>query len=305
MSDSLASYGRCIAHIAAAWPAFLDKRQQRLAQQRRHGRAAEKVAENILEDLFTEVLDWSLADVNNQVGYADLTLTRFGIKELIIETKRPGALAWNRRAVEAALAQALRYAHEQKVKCVAVSDGFLLYAADVAHGGVKDRVFCALDEWSPPRELWWLSVDGIYRPRREAGGAALRLLPQEPVADGDGAPPIEDALLDPRYRLPPACFAFVGDAGDPSTWKLPYLKRDRTIDGRRLPKAIQAVLTNYRGARVGGIPEQDIPDVLVRLGRAARSAGKMPGQTGKPAAAYARLAQVLEQLGRLGDIADA
>jgi hypothetical protein len=44
------------------------KRDQRLARQRRFGTAAEKVAENVLEDLFTMVLDWHLSEVNNQVG---------------------------------------------------------------------------------------------------------------------------------------------------------------------------------------------------------------------------------------------
>jgi len=58
------------------------------------------VAKNILEDLLTTVLDWSVGDLNNQVEYADLVLTRLGIKYLVIEVKRPGALAWNRRAVE-------------------------------------------------------------------------------------------------------------------------------------------------------------------------------------------------------------
>lgn len=65
-----------------------------MAQQRRFGTAAEKVAENILEDLFTMALDWHLSEVNNQVGYADLVLTRLGVKHLIVEVKRPGALAW-------------------------------------------------------------------------------------------------------------------------------------------------------------------------------------------------------------------
>lgn len=54
------------------------------------------MAENILEDLFTTVLDCRISDVNNQVKYADLVLTRLGIKYLIVEVKRPGALAWNR-----------------------------------------------------------------------------------------------------------------------------------------------------------------------------------------------------------------
>lgn len=305
MIEKLASYRNCVAHIGAAWTAFLERRHTRLAQQDRHGNAAERVAENILEDLFTQVLDWSLADVNNQVGYADLILTHLGVKRLIIETKRPAALAWNRRAVDRALEQALRYAHEQKVRHVAVSDGFMLYAADVAHGGLRDRVFCALDAAEPPLDLWWLSVDGIYRPRPDAADAALRLLPDEAVTGDANRTPPPKGRLHPKYRLPCSCFAYVGDAGDAATWKLPYLDAGGGIDKRRLPKAIQSILSNYRGAHVGGIPEQAIPDVLVRLAAAARRAGKMPGQTGKPAAIYVQLAQVLEQLGRLEAIEDA
>ena len=52
----------------------------------------EKVAENILEDLFTMVLDWSLDDVNLQVGRADVVLSELGIKRLVLEVKRPGTL---------------------------------------------------------------------------------------------------------------------------------------------------------------------------------------------------------------------
>lgn len=72
---------------------------------------------DVLEDLFTLVLDWNLSEVNNQVGYADLVLTRLSVKHLIVAAKRPGALAWNE------LAQAHRYAGEQKVQSIAISDG--------------------------------------------------------------------------------------------------------------------------------------------------------------------------------------
>lgn len=96
------------------------------------GEASEKVAENILEDLFTTVLDWPLADFNNQEKHADIVLTDHGIKRLVVEIKRPGSLAWSRRAEESALAQALGYVAEQKVTAVAVSDGLMLYAANLA-----------------------------------------------------------------------------------------------------------------------------------------------------------------------------
>ena len=103
MVKGLASYRPSIDRNTVAWPAFIGKPEARLVQQERHGAAAEKVAENIIEDLFTEVLEWAISDLNNQLDYADLLLTSLEVKYLLIETKRPGALAWNRKAVEAAL----------------------------------------------------------------------------------------------------------------------------------------------------------------------------------------------------------
>lgn len=143
------------------WQTFQDTRLQRLREQERFGHAAERAAENVIEDLFTTVLDWAKSDINHQVSYADLLLTRLGIKYLIVETKRPGALAWNRHAVDCALEQACRYGAEQKVRCVAVSDGHMLYAADIRDGGGHDRVFCSLEDTRAPEALWWPSIDGI------------------------------------------------------------------------------------------------------------------------------------------------
>jgi hypothetical protein len=298
---TLASYRRCCDRLTATWPAFLAKREERLAQQRRFGTAAEKVAENILEDLFTMVLDWHLSEVNNQVGYADLVLTRLGVKHLIVEVKRPGALAWNERAVDLALAQAHRYADEQKVHSIAVSDGVMLYARDHVPGGHLDRVFVHLDQPEPPLDLWWLSTDGIYRLREDPSGARLRLLPT--VTDGTpqpgyAAPP---GLVHPKYHLPDRCFAYVGSAADPKTWHLPYLLADGTPDLARLPKAIQAILSNYRGAHVGSVPEAAIPEVLVTLARTAHQLGKLPADGPSTALAYVQLQEALEQLGRLSE----
>jgi len=302
MSD-LASHRHCIERIAANWPGFLEKRKERLVQQERHGVAAEKVAENILEDLFTEVLDWEISDLNNQVGYADLLLSRLDFKYLIVEVKRPGALAWNKRAIEAARDQARRYADEQKVKCVGVSDGLMLYAADVEHGGFHDRVFVSLDSKQLPEDLWWLSVHGIYRRREDAHDAALRLLPEP---GHEQAEPVDyvscDELLHPKYRIPAQCFAFIGDANDPHTWKLPYLNIDGSVDTKRLPKAVQSILSNYRGTKVSGIPESSISDILVRLALAAGTIGKMPHQCGEAAPVYQELLEALDQFGRLNDV---
>ncbi len=51
MIENLASYQRAVERIRDNWAAFLVKRAERLKQQDRHGVAAEKVTENILEDL--------------------------------------------------------------------------------------------------------------------------------------------------------------------------------------------------------------------------------------------------------------
>jgi len=298
--DNLASYQRCCLRMEQAWPAFSAKRADRLAQQQRFGTAAEKVAEGILEDLFTSVLDWGLDCFNNQVGRADIVLTHLGIKRLVVEAKRPGSLAgW--RAVEHAMEQACGYAARQKVRCVAVSDGTALWAWDLPPGGQRARVGARLDVTEAPRALWWLSVDGIYRVRPDAP----ELVP-EPAGqvEGDGAfgPGVADGgLLHPKYRLPAACFAYVGDRLDPRSWHLPYLRADGTPDAARLPKAVQAVLSNYRGTRAS-LPEEAVPEVLVRLGRAGRLAGRLPATGPRAPRAWVLLQEALDQLGRLPEV---
>jgi hypothetical protein len=112
----------------------------------------------------------------------------------------------------------------------------------------------------------------------------------------------EEQLLHPKYKVPARCFAYVGDPNNTATWKLPYRLADGSPDTKRLPKAIQAILSNYRGVKVSSVPEKDIPDVLVRLAHAAASQGRMPQQSGDTAPVYIQLAEVLEQLGRLGEV---
>lgn len=294
----LASYRRCSERITHSWPAFVTQRSERM-RQGLFGAPVEKVAENILEDLFTKVLDWNLADVNLQVGRADIVLSELGIKRLVLEVKRPGSLAWHRPAVAAALDQALGYAADQKVAAVAVSDGAMLYAADVAHGGLRDRLFINLDDAEPPLELWWLSVHGIYRPCP----APKLVLPDSPSERNGGVASVavDDEILQPKYHLPARCFAYVGLAGQPSTWKLPYLLADGSPDLKRLPKAIAAILSNYRGTKVS-IPRDAVADVLVRLGKAAVSVRKMPCQTPGTAEVYSEAHEALDQLGRLSDV---
>ena len=190
--ENLAAYRHCVERIGAGWEEFLERREERLRDKERFGHAAERATESILEDLFTGVLDWNLGDVDHQVGYADLLLSSLGVKHLIVEAKRPGALSWDRSAVEAALEQACRYAGEQNVHNVAVSDGRMLYAAEVGQGGLRGRCFAALDvEEAPASELFWLSVHGIYRPAKERSVSVEEMLPAgrasatEGITDGN------------------------------------------------------------------------------------------------------------------------
>jgi hypothetical protein len=295
--NQLASYRSGIEKLRNEWPAFLSRRRDRLQPHPLLGASAEKVTESILEDLLTNVLDWPLSSFNPQVEHADIVLTQLGIRRLIIETKRPETLSWNRAAITKALDQAVRYAAEQKVRSVAISDGTMFYAVDLEDGGLQDRVFISLDEETPPIELWWISSCGIYRPRDLNGQKLLRVLPEESIAPPESATAENngEALLHPRYKLPARCFAFVPDASKPHTWKLPYLQLDGTVDAKRLPKAAQSILTNFRGTKVD-IPEAAIPAVLERLATAARNAGRMPPACASPAPVYVELRAALEQL---------
>jgi len=90
--------------------------------------------------------------------------------------------------------------------------------------------------------------------------------------------------------MPSQCFTYVGDANRPATWKLPYLLEDGSIDVKRLPKAIQAILSNNLGAKISLVPDAAMPDVLQRLAAVAEQLGKIPHQ-GQTAEVYEMLAQ--------------
>lgn len=294
----LAAYPKCIERIHTAWPGFAARRRERL-QQGLFGAPVEKIAENILEDLFTTVVGWSLADVNLQVGRADVVLSDLGIKRLVLEVKRPGSLIWRRAAVTKALDQALRYAANQRVGAVAVSDATMLYAADVIDGGRRDRVLVTLDTEQAPEDLWWVSPYGIYR---QSPAGTVVGLDRTPNSDDNGVSTIETAaLLHPKYQLGMGCFGYIGAADDTHSWKLPYLLVDGSPDTKRLPMAIKCILSDYRGAKVD-IPRTAVADVLVKLGIAAVELRKMPCQNGSTAKAYVDLHQALQQLNRLSEV---
>lgn len=302
--QSLSTYRRFIARLPQSWQRFQAQRQLRLTQQARNGQAAEKVAENIVEDFLTLALDWTLSDLNNQLQYADLVLTNRGIKRLLIEIKRPGALRWEPHSLAAALAQAHGYASQQRVQSIAVSDGTLFYAADLLNGGLRDRARLQLDAAECSVDAWWVSLDGIYRPAIALGAPPGAAIAGRGGAESGAAPSSEvpAVLLHPKHKRPAECFAYVGDASQPKSWKLPYRMPDGSVDEQHLPGAIRAVLSNYRGAHIRTVPEAAMPDVLVRLGVAAAQIRKLPGQTPNPLASYQLLYDALRQIQRLEEL---
>lgn len=296
---ALAGYRHLVERARERWPRFLERRHELLAAEGRFGTVAEKAAENVVGALLTEVLDWSPQDLNWQLERADLVVTHNFMKYLVVETERPGLLRGYGRAQAEAFAQVCRYADEQSIGRVAVSDGHVFHAADLEHGGLRPRAILDLAAPAPPVEhLWWISRDGIYR----KAPVAVPPEPPEPgfgdASEQAGLFPGEQApdLLHPKYQLPAHCFAYVEHAADPHTWKLPFRRAGGELDLKRLPKAIQALLSNYRGAKVSGIPDVAIPAVMRRLEAAAREAGKMPDQHPATARAYKQLAVALAQL---------
>ncbi len=285
-TGELAHQRQGVARIRERWAEFGRARGRHLAAHGTERVPSEKVAENILCDLFTTVLDWTTDQVRLQEDRVDMLLARQGVAYLVIEAKRPGSLD-GPGSVAAALRQAHGYARERKVDKIAVSDGCVLEAYDLVPTGLRPRVKAHLSDAEPPEALWWLSTRGIYR-APDAPGPAV-------------APPADESLLHPKYALPARCFAFVGEVDRPATWKLPYLRVDGGVDERRLPMAIQAVLRDYRGAHMS-LPDERVPDVLVRLAEAAVRAGRMPHQDPTPAQAYLALRHALLQNGRHTDI---
>jgi len=278
-----------LARIHERWPVFAAARQTHLAAHASERTPSEKVAENILLDLFTMVLDWTVDQVRLQENRVDMLLTRKAVKHLVIEAKRPGSLD-GPGSVAAALRQARGYAEEHKVGKIAVSDGCVFEAYDLTQTGLRPRVLTHLSDAEPLDALWWLSTRGIYRTPEDTAA----VVPE----------PGDDAVLHPKYALPARCFAYVGHVDKPATWKLPYLRIDGGVDERRLPKAIQAVLHHYRGTDMK-LPEAHVPDILVRLAEAACRTGRMPHQDPTPADVYQALSDALVQIGRNSDIAGA
>lgn len=175
----------------------------------------------------------------------------------------------------------------------------IFYGADLTDGGMRPRVFFDMAQQEAPSDsLWWISVAGIYRPCEVAPDLSSLTSPR--IGSEETTSSAGESLLHPKYGIPARCFAYVGNPGRTSTWKLPYLLEDGTADLKRLPKAAQALASNFRGVKVGGIPDEAIPDVFRRLGKAAEIAGKMPAPGVAVAPIYQQLAEILDQLAAAG-----
>lgn len=300
----LSQYNKFVKHAEASWSEFQARRNDRLVQAGRNDGASEKVAENILGDLFTVALDWNLSDVNYQLHYADMVLTRSGINRIVIEAKRPGSLDMGRTSLDKAIEQARRYADEQRIKTIAVSDGIIFYAADIVNGGLSPRAQFKLDAPAFCLNSWWVSREGIDRDSKnlvsETSSQMIGITNKEyPYTEDEVS---ENILLHAKYNIPAICFAYAPDATNPNTWKLPCWEvYGERVDKRRLSGAIRSVISNYRGAHAS-IPEEAVPDVLVRLGKAASMVRKLPGQDPNPKKSFQQLYDALYQVDRLDEV---
>ena len=63
MSSLLSSHKKLMERGNQNWSRFLEKRSKRLIQMNRPGGGAEKITEQILEDLLSIVLDWDLSAI--------------------------------------------------------------------------------------------------------------------------------------------------------------------------------------------------------------------------------------------------
>ena len=297
--ENQAKYKKFIERINSNWANFTEKRNSLLIQQERFGKVPEKITENIIFHLFTEVLDWNIKDINYQIDYADIEITKLGIKRILIETKRPGGIIWDQFKIEKHINQALRYAYAQKVSVIGISDGEKLYILNVKGGLIEPRIFISLDTETPNEDLYYISVNGIDKKKNI--DIDLKNNQKESLIK-DTEKVINNELLNTQYNLPARCFAYIGNPNKPTTWKLPYLLEDGSVNIKRLPGAVQCVVTNFRGLQVKTIPEKDIPSVLLKLGKAAKSVGKLDPENPKMANCYKQLYNAVVQLNILNKI---
>lgn len=277
--------------LAAAWPDFLARREDRL---RRGG----EVAAHITRDLLKLVLLWPGEEIaaapgpGLMLGQAPagcyVALGRPGA----IEARRPGACALARRAAGYARAQAAAHS--------GACDGGIFFLQDHAGGTRRERVHAWLGQTMPPGELWWVTPAGLGQTWTQPQGEFLWAPRREALGLESGAP-MPVLLLDPKYGLPASCFAYAADGRDPRTWKLPFRGAAGRPDLRRLILAATRVTTDK--PRRLGVPEVELGLVIRRLAEAARALGELPPQCARPHPAMARLAVAEQRLGPRGAMA--
>ncbi|MCL4392517.1 hypothetical protein M1145_00015 [Patescibacteria group bacterium] len=297
--ENQAKYIKFLERLNTNWKDFKIKRKDFLVQNERFGKTPEKVTENILSYLFTEVLDWDLRDINYQVDYADIEITKLGIKRIVIEAKRPGGITWNILQLEKHINQALRYAYKQKISTIGVCDGNKLYILNVEGGSTTPRIFIPLDAEEPHEDLYYISKNGIDK--KKTISVNFNKDKEEKTVHNQNSE-TNDELLNKQYKLPARCFAYIGDPNNPYTWKLPYLENNGTIRIKRLQSAIQSIVTNFRGGQVKDIPEKYIPGVLIKLAKAAKDVGKLDPDNPKMANCYRQLYNAIKQMDALDKI---
>ena len=260
-----------------------------------HAVLSEKVTENILGALFTKVLGWPTRDLYWQFGFADLLIASGQCKHMVLETKKPGKFA-RVSEVYKALRQVYRYATEQGVEQAAITDGFLFFQMVLDSGVWVPRLAFRMDSPDTPAEpLRLLTPSGIHKKGpRGIGGPILSRLGFGSVA----AELPEGVSRHPQYALPAHCFAFVGEYGNPRTWRFPYRHPDGSPDEVRLPRAIYAAITGWRR---GTLPAEAVAGIVARLSRAVWETGKGPAPGIQTAPVYHALAEFARQLQIPGD----
>ena len=297
--ENQAKYKRFIDDINSNWSSFVKKRNDLLIQQKRYGKISEKATLKILNVLFTEILDWDIKDINDEVDYADIVITKLGIKRIIIEAKRPYGISWNEFQIEKHIDQANRYASEQKVNIIAISDGKYLLVFNVDEGSRDPRILIDLESDEPNCDLYYISVNGVDKKKNtNVNWENIK----NPKLIKNIEKEIDSELINKTYKLPSRCFAYVGDPNKPSTWKLPYLSLDGSVNIKRLPGAVECVVTNFRGLQIKTIPEENINEVLIKLAKASKSVGKLNPNNPKMANCYKQLYKAIDQIGALDKI---
>lgn len=175
---SPASSRACLERLREQWPAFRARVELLLARSTSRRIAGTRIVTTILRDLCTTALDWPRSSIHARLGSSsDLVLSIKRLPCLIVEARAPHSIRWDMPGGLMALDRLRRYADEHAIKCIAISDGIRLYAAEL-HGGVlQHRLYVSLVSDVPPAPLWWLSVSGIHRPSPTAPAGPMRVLP--------------------------------------------------------------------------------------------------------------------------------